>query len=330
LQAEETRVRSKSRRPPRRRPPARPRRREPALTSDPPPGTAPLPARLVPRRGDGETLAIGTRRAWLGDLYHHLLTLPWWLFLLALGAVYLVANLIFALLYSLQPGAILQARAGSFTDAFFFSVQTMATIGYGQMAPATFFANLLMTVETLFGLTLLAVATGLVFARFSRPTARVLFSRSAVVGPYNGTPTLSLRLANERRNQILEAHVAATLVRDEVTAEGVAMRRFYPLALLRDRSPVFSLTFTVMHPIDASSPLNGASPQSLEAQGAEIVVTVSGIDEAIWQAVHARTSYLAPDILWGHRFADMIGWTADGRRAIDYRRFHDTEKLPQA
>ncbi len=217
-----------------------------------------------------------------------------------------------------------------FADAFFFSVETMATVGYGVMSPATLYANLVVTVETAVGLMFLALATGLVFARFSRPTARVLFSRVAVIAPHNGLPTLSFRLANQRRNQILQAEVAAMLLRDEHTAEGVLIRRFYELALTRYRSPIFAMTFTVMHPIDADSPLYGASAASLEAENAELVVTASGIDETIAQRVHARTSYLPDEILWGHRFVDVIGWTEDGRRVIDYRRFHDTVPLADA
>jgi len=307
-----------------RKKPARP------LRSEPPEGGNALPARLISRETADQTLAIGLRRPWFGDLYHFMLRISWCSFLLGGVALYIAANAGFALLYLLQPGAIANARPGSFTDAFFFSVQTIATIGYGQLVPATLYANLLVTLETASGLMFLAIATGLVFARFSRPTARMLFSRVAVIGPNNGRPTLSLRLANQRRNQILQAEVAATLVRDERTAEGVLIRRFYDLPLARYRSPIFALTFTVMHEIDRDSPLYGASAASLEAQNVELVVTATGIDETIAQRVHARTSYLPDEIRWGHRFVDVIGWTEDGRRVIDYRRFHDTAPLKAA
>lgn len=270
-------------------------------------------------------VAIGLRNPWLSDLYHSLLTLPWWAFLLGLAFVYLGLNVLFATLYLRGDGAIANARPGAFSDAFFFSVETLSTIGYGQMSPATLYGNVVMTVEALFGLTLLAVVAGLVFARVSRPTARVIFSKVAVVTPYNGVPTLSFRLANERRNQILEAQVSVTLVRDERTPEGEWMRRFYDLQLARQRSPIFAMTFTVMHPIDPASPLWNATAASLTAEAAEIVVTVTGIDETLSQAVHARTSYLAHEVVWGHRFADVFTQTEDGRLAIDYRRFHDTE-----
>jgi inward rectifier potassium channel len=299
----------------------------PSLRSEPPAGGEARPARLIARETADQTLAVSLRRPWFGDLYHVTLRIPWWSFLLGGVALYLAANAVFAALYLLQPGAIANARPGSFADAFFFSVQTMATVGYGQMSPATLYANLIVTMETAVGLMFLAVATGLVFARFSRPTARVLFSRVAVIGPHNGQPTLSLRLANQRRNQILEAEVAVTLLRDEQTAEGVRLRRFYELGLTRYRTPVLAMTFTVMHEIDRDSPLWGASAASLEAENAELIVTASGIDETIAQRVHARTSYLPHEILWNHRFVDVIGWTEDGSRVIDYRRFHDTVPL---
>lgn len=303
------------------------RRRVPPLQPAPPQGVDARLNHLIVRGTADQVIALGLRRPLFGDLYHRILTVGWPGFLAVSLAVYLLINLSFAVLYWVQPGSIANARPGSFADAFFFSVETIATIGYGVMAPATLYANLLMTVESASGLLLVALTTGLVFARFSRPTARVMFSRVAVVGPYNGKPTLSLRLANQRQNQLLAAEVAMTLVRDERTAEGNLLRRFYDLKLVRDRSPVFALSFTVMHEIAPESPLYGATPQSLAQVNAELVVTTSGIDETLVQAVHARTSYMPHEILWNRRFVDIFGWTEDGRRAIDYARFHDTVSL---
>ena len=282
------------------------------------------PPRVIHREASDRVVAIGLPAPWAGDLYHHLVALPWASFLAGLSSVYLALNCLFALFYLLGDGAILNARPGAFSDAFFFSVETLSTIGYGQMSPATLYGNIVMTAEALTGVMLLAVAAGLMFARFSRPTARVVFSKVAVVAPFNGVPTLSLRLANARRNQILDAQVSVTLIRDERTSEGDWIRRFYDLQLARQRSPVFAMTFTVMHPIDATSPLYNASASSVAAEGAELVVTVTGVDETTSQIVHARTSYLGHEILWDHCFADVFTQTADGRLAIDYRRFHDT------
>jgi inward rectifier potassium channel len=282
---------------------------------------------LIARDTADRVVRLGVEREWFSDLYHRTLTMSWPSFFAVGSLAYIVANVMFALLYLLQPGSIAQAKPGSITDAFFFSVQTMATIGYGVMSPATLYANLLMTVETAVGLMFVALTTGLVFARFSRPTARVLFSRVAVVGPYNGVETLSIRIANQRKNQLLAAEVTMTLVRDEVSEEGELSRRFYDLALVRDRSPVFALTFRVMHLIDRDSPLYGMTYEKLAEQHAEIVVIAGGVDETLVQPVSARTSYLPHEILWAHRFADIFGWTEDGRRAIDYGRFHDTVRL---
>ncbi len=309
---------------------AKRRRHSPVVHRDPPAGEENRAVPLIARETADEIRAIGLHRPWYGDFYHFALHLTWPRFLLASMAFYFATNTLFALLYLAQPGAIANAEPGSFADAFFFSVETIATIGYGVMAPATVYANIVMTIEAGIGLMLVAIGPGLVFPRFSRPRARVLFSRVAVIGPHNGSPTLSLRIANQRHNQILQAEVAVALLRDEVTAEGAWIRRFYDLKLMRYRSPVFGMTFTVMHEIDRDSPLHGATAASLTAINAELVVTASGIDETLAQRVHARASYMPHEILWGHRFVDVFGWTDDGRRVIDYRQFHDTTSTDAA
>jgi inward rectifier potassium channel len=289
------------------------------------------------RRGEGRSRRappdierILDRGQWPLDFYHHLLVMPWWGLFLLLAASYLVFNLVFATLYWLQGDSIANARAGSFTDAFFFSVQTMATIGYGAMSPATVYANVLVTIEVLLGMTGLAVASGLVFARFSRPTAQVMFSRVAVITSYDGVPSLVFRAANQRRNQILEAQVSVMVLRDEVSEEGLAMRRFHDLRVLRPHTPMFALSWTVIHPIDEESPLFGESRESLARSHSEIVVTIVGVDETFAQTVYARHSYEANELHWNHRFADILTRSEDGRRVIDYRRFHDTIEVPAA
>jgi inward rectifier potassium channel len=269
-----------------------------------------------------------TDRGMMGlDVYHTLLTMNWSAFFGLLAIVFVVFNVVFALLFLLQPGAIANAQPGAFADAFFFSVQTMATIGYGQLYPQSLYANLVITVEVLLSMAGLALATGLIFARFSRPTARVMFSRVAVIASQDGVPTFMFRAANQRRNLILEAQVSLSLLRNEVTAEGVHMRRFHDLAVARRRTPAFSLTWTVLHPIDEASPLFGATPESLQADQIEIVVTLMGIDETYAQTVYARHSYIADEIAWNRRFADILDRLADGSRIIDYRRFHDLEEM---
>ena len=256
-----------------------------------------------------------------------MLVLPWGVFLLAGSALYLLMNVAFAGLYLLVPGSIDHARPGVFADAFFFSIQTMATVGYGVLAPSGTYANLVVTAETMVALLFVAFTTGLAFARFSRPTARVAFSRVATISPYDGVPTLAVRLSNGRRNQILEADVTLTLLRRERTAEGASMRRFYDLPLSRGHTPVFSLTFTAMHSITERSPLHGATSESLTAEAAELLLTVTGLDETMSQTIHARTSYLAEEILFGQRFKDMFGFTENGRVVIDFNAFDEMEPV---
>jgi inward rectifier potassium channel len=275
-------------------------------------------------QGQASVLRLGGRTLTGRDVYHLLLTAKWRWFFAWLAVAYLVFNMVFALLYLVQPGSIGSAREGSFADAFFFSVQTMATIGFGVMHPATFYANLVVSAEALLGMAGFALAAGLIFARFSRPTARVLFSRVAVVTRFNGVPTLMFRCANERQNQIFEAQVHVDLARQETSTEGMEIRRSHDLKLARDRNPQFRFSWTVMHPIDPSSPLHGIDPDLLAGQDASIVVTLTGVDESLSQPVFVRTAYRADEILWDRRFVDILSQTEDGRTLVDYARFHDT------
>ena len=252
-----------------------------------------------------------------------------WPTFLGFGTVlYLLVNVMFASLYWVRPGTIDHARPGSFGDAFFFSIQTMATIGYGVLTPVGTYANIVVTLETLVALLFVAVTTGLTFSRFSRPTARVDFSKVAVISMHNGVPTLSVRLSNARRNQILEADVSLVLLRVERTLEGRTMRRFYDLPLSRGHTPIFALTFTAMHPIDEHSPMHGMTPETLEAEDAELLVTVTGLDETMSQTIHARTSYVFDEIRFGVRFRDMFGFTPEGRLVIDHALMDEVESSP--
>jgi inward rectifier potassium channel len=270
--------------------------------------------RLISDRGDKSP-----------DLYHRLFTISWPAFFALFAAVYFFFNLVFSAIYFIDPGGIANARPGSFGDVFFFSVQSMATVGFGNMYPADLFANLVVTVEVLLGIVTIAIATALIFSRFSRTTARVMFSEIAVIAPYDGVPTFMFRAANRRRNQILEAQVRVSLLRDEVTLEGKEMRRFHDLTLARARTPIFSLSWTVMHPIVAGSPLYGATPESLATQDARIIVTMTGIDETFAAAISARYIYDHVGIIWGHRFVDILGESEDGVPTLDYRRFNQVE-----
>lgn len=261
------------------------------------------------------------RRGILTDLYHFLIDRSWTHLLGLCAAVYLAANLVFALLYHLGGDCVSGAR--SYRDLFFFSVQTLSTIGYGAMAPKTTWAHALVTVQAFSGTIFLAMTTGLVFAKFSRPTARVMWSRRAVLVERGGKRLLMFRMANERANQIVEAQLRVAVARNELTPDGERMRRFHDLALQRDRNVIFVLTWTAIHEIDAKSPLYGLSIEDMKTQGIQLVCSLIGIDETFSQQVHARNSYLPDDFVENMRFADIIGNNPDGSRYVDYARFHE-------
>jgi inward rectifier potassium channel len=258
------------------------------------------------------------------DIYQFVLTISWSRFVLGLAAVYLAINAFFAVLYVAIPGGITGARPGSFADAFFFSVQTFGSIGYGLLAPRTTYVNIVVTIESFVTLVNLAIWTGLIFARFSRPFARVLFSNVAVIVPFDGVPTLMFRAANQRANQILDATAAVSVARQVTTQEGITMRRFDELKLVRARTPLFSLSWTVMHQIDKTSPLYGVTRESCDENDTEIIVLLSGTDETLSQVIYARHAYTPEDILFDRRFVDVLHLAESGRMEVNLHRFHDT------
>jgi inward rectifier potassium channel len=274
-------------------------------------------------RDTGEIARIGFEKSGWRDTYHFMMTSPVFGLLLVLAGAWIAANGVFACLYLLFPGGIGHARPGVFSDAFFFSVQTMATIGYGDMFPQTLASNIIATAETVYGMMTMALSTGLLFARVSRPTARMTFSRVAVVDQFDGIPHLMFRVANQRRNQIVEAQMRFYVLRPEISSEGIEMRRFHDLALVRDHTPVFALSWTVMHPLDEASPLYGVTPEVMRDEDMTLVCTMTGTDETFAQTVYARYAYNAGTVRWNARFADIFTKQPDGRRAMDYTRFHD-------
>lgn len=284
-----------------------------------------LPPRIWLAFQDGQfnILGLGAWYSYWRDPYYLLLTIPWPGFLALMACCYLALNVLFACAYLVGGDCIANATPGSFTDAFFFSVQTLATIGYGAMYPTTTYAHVLVTLEVLTSIIGIALMTGLAFARFAQPTARIIFSQVTVVTPRNGVPTLMFRVANQRRNQILEAETRLYFMRDEISAEGEFTRRFYELKLVRNRTPAFTLPWTVMHAIDEDSPLYAMTPESLAKTKAMLVVSLSGIDETVAQAIHARYTYGAKEILWSRRFVDIVHNTPEGHRYVDYTHFHE-------
>ena len=270
--------------------------------------------------GQEEIEIVGARRGIGRDLYHFFLRAPWWVGLIVLSLVFVMANLVFAVAYDLTGGV---ANAHDLVDEFFYSVETMGTIGYGEMYPTTRAAHALVTVEALAQVFLIAVTTGLVFAKFSIPRARVQFARHPTIGPYDGVPTLMFRIGNERDSRLLEAVIRVVLIRTEVNQEGVTLYRMYDLKLERDRSPALARSWTVLHKIDATSLLLAATPESLEKQEVEFVLTLSGTDELSVQQLHAQTRYEAKQIRWGARHADMLSERPDGKLRLDMRQFHE-------
>ncbi len=224
-------------------------------------------------------LEIDDRDGWysyLHDPYHFMLTIPWAGFTLVVSLGYVGINIFFALLYLAGGNCLAGAKPGSFADAFFFSVQTLASIGYGTIAPKTFYANTVVTLEALISLLVIALVTGLTFARFTKPNAKVIFTHNAVISEHNGIPTLTFRAANKRRNQIVEARINVDLSIDQVTREGESIRRFYELNLLRQRTSSFNLAWTVRHVIDENSPLFGMTSDALIAGKAAVIVSLVG------------------------------------------------------
>jgi inward rectifier potassium channel len=273
---------------------------------------------------DNGVTVIGAPQTTLRDFYYLFLRVRWSGAIAVIVLAYLALNTFFAVAY-LVVGGVANARAGSFFDAFCFSVETMGTIGYGAMFPSSVAANAIMIVESVVSLLVTALATGLVFAKFSRSTARVAFSKHAVIGPMDGVPTLMLRVGNERGNAILEATIRVSMIRTEVTKEGSKFYRMYDLRLTRDRSPAMVRSWTVLHPIDRESPLYGATPETVTRDEIELVASVVGTDDTSLQPVHARKRYEEPDIVWGARHADILTEAEGGHLVMDVRRFHEIE-----
>lgn len=257
------------------------------------------------------------------DSYHAILIVPWSVFLLGLAFYFALMNAGFAVLYMGDPHGIDNARG--FWDYFLFSVQTMGSANYTVMMPRSVYANIIVSLEAFFGIVNLALVTGMVFARFSRPSARVVFSKVAVIAPFDGAPMLMFRAANQRANLIYDATVTVSLARQITTVEGHSMRRFEELSLVRKRTPLFSLSWTVMHRIDETSPLHGLDENALYDMEAEIIVMLSGTDETLADVIYARHSYMPDEILHQRRFVDVVSITDSGLRMVDLNRFHDTE-----
>jgi inward rectifier potassium channel len=272
-----------------------------------------------------KTRTSGQRQFLLDDLYHRVLSMPWWRFFASVTAVWIGANFLFACVYAAVPGCV--ANASTFEELFYFSVQTFATIGYGGMYPETRYGHLVVVVEALIGTLGMALVLGVTFAKFARATARVIFSEKAVVTLRDGVPYLIFRMANWRGNMVVEGQLRVVMLLKETSREGDVTRVPQEVPLVRDRTALFALTWVPMHRIDPSSPFWGG-PEAIErlrAREATLYLAFTGLDETIGQTIHARHGYRLEDIVWNARHADVLTIAPDGTRVVDYAQFHDVE-----
>jgi inward rectifier potassium channel len=259
------------------------------------------------------------------DPYHLALTLNWPHFIAAFFIANITINLIFAGLYLLQPGSVANVAPGSLSEAFFFSLQTLATVGYGVMAPQTFYGHIVASTEIFCGMAFTAIMTGLVFVRFSRPRARIAYAENVVVSTFNGKPTLMIRIANGRVHPLTEATATVSALIDEWSTEGQFFRRTYDLKLVRNRIPIFGLVWTLMHEIDEESPLNGCSVDSLDKKISRLFLSVQARDPMLAAHVYDTHDYDPENVLFGRRYCDALTIDGKGNTVADLARINWTQ-----
>jgi inward rectifier potassium channel len=278
----------------------------------------------IVRFGDREIITEGLNLSFWADISHRCMTASWPAFIAGAALVFVAFNALFASLYWIADQPVSNVPGGAYIDYLYFSIETLSTAGYGDMHPQTHYGHFIAAVELFTGIFSMSLMTGLIFARFSRPNARLLFADNPVISDHDGKPTLMVRFANERHNIIGNASARLWLLRNEVSLEGRSRRRFYELALERNEHPALTLSWTLYHVLDGQSPLYGLDSDDLEASKVSLVVVVSGYDVVAAQTVHARKSYDYRDIRFGRRYADILDTSEDGRLRIDYGRFHET------
>ncbi|MHB8886265.1 MAG: ion channel [Methylovirgula sp.] len=275
--------------------------------------------------GAFELTLRGARKYDWRDPYHMALALSWPGFICLFLGLDLAINIVFASAYLAQPGCIAHARPGSLSDSFFFSLETLATVGYGVMAPATLYGHIVASTEIICGMAFMAIMTGLVFVRFSRPRARFLYAAHPVIGRFNGQPTLMIRIGNGRAHRLTDATARLSALVNEWSQEGQFFRRIIDLQLVRPSFPLFSLTWTLMHKIDETSPLYGCDPAKLQEKIVRIFLSVEARDPALAARVYDIKDYAQSDILFGHRYVDAVAIDKAGRTTADLRRLSWTE-----
>jgi inward rectifier potassium channel len=275
--------------------------------------------------GGRQFITHGLPRRFWQDLYHLFMTARWPAVFGSLAIFFVLFNLAFASLYALQPAGVANLNPPGYWGLFFFSVETLATVGYGDMHPQSVFTHVLAAIEIFIGMMSVGLIAGIMFSRFSRPVARFLFADRAVIRPFDGQTTLMLRAANARQNVVMEAQAQLRLIREERTVENSLIRRIHDLPLRRSQQPTFIFGWTLLHVIDTSSPLHGQSAQSLADTNTTLLLTVTGTDETTGQMLMARKHYPVSALHWNHTFVDILSQTADGRDRFDYTKFQDIE-----
>jgi inward rectifier potassium channel len=282
------------------------------------------PTPITVQIGHREFIKLNVTKYDWRDIYNFILTLSWPQFAGLLAGIYVLFNLCFASLYLLGGRCIAGLIPGSYSDAFFFSVETLATVGYGHAYPDTLYGHCIATLEIMVGLFSLAVMTGLIFVRFSRPTARIKFSNVAVVAPFDGFPTLMIRLVNLRHHAMVEAEFRLLLGRNELTKEGEDVRRFYPLRLQFDHLISFPAALTLRHVIDETSPLFRLTAQDLKLDDSRMLASVVCLDPVMQAPVQSQGEYLHEQIAWNRRFAEIYMEDSAGRYTVDFSKFDET------
>lgn len=293
----------------------------PAATQAPAAKGARARRRVLPRLLSETFEPVSSRRFW-SDLHHHAVNVSWLGFFLIAAAIFVAFNIAFAGLLELGTAPIANVEPADFMGLFYFSIETLSTVGYGDMHPQTQYAHIVATTEIFTGMSLISVMTGLVFTRFSQPRARIVFARHAVVARHQGRRTLMIRLANERNNTIIGASAKLWLARNERSTEGLTLRGYHDLPLVHHENPAFATTWLVYHEIDADSPLARLSRKDLLDSAAAFILTVGGIDETTSQQLNARHVYPVRALRWNHRFADILSTGPDGAVVVDQSRFH--------
>jgi len=282
------------------------------------------PRTTTVRVGDRDAVSRGLEKRFFDDFSHRSMTTSWPRFVMGAAVVFLLLNAIFAFVYWLGDDPVANVPQGSYIYDLYFSIETISTVGYGDLHPQTHYGHIVASVEMFTGLFYAGVLTGLIFARFSRPRARVLFADKMVVTNHEGHRTLMIRMANERQNTISNASAKLWIIR-AANEDGRYFRAIYKLPLLRRESPVFMLSWTIFHRIDESSPMFNLTSEDFARLNAAFVIIIDGFDESSAQIVRARRGYTHADLRFDERYVDILSSSEDGELTLDYRKFHHTE-----